>query len=340
MTGVNMNSEKLRYTSVTGDQVEEEATSVSGLVTDPGGRPLRYREIKLGPAGRLATQLAAVAGDEDGYQAIDNEILAGLRLSRLVGKGSYPDEVGRLIGYHADGTEPFVLLEPYRGEPVDEIAGQLETEDRVRFETSLLTAAAWVQAAGIAHRGLSPDTVRWDSRTRTVQVTGFWLATVFGAPRQPAGAGSWAAPEQRPGRAQGTVGDRDDVWAVGRLIFYVVTGAEPDGLDVIEAVQELAPLLAGVFGPPDSRPSVREMLAGRLGVRVPPLPAAPEGQDLAVGRAEFWEIYHRKSGGTGQAPDPAAPAGTQPQRRRRIAALWAGIVGALVVAVAIRLAIG
>jgi hypothetical protein len=338
-------SEKLRYTSVTGEQVEEEMTAATELVPDPGGRPLRERAITLGAGSgsdgvRSAWQIAAAAGDEDGYEAIDNEILAGLRLFRLVGRGSYPGEVGRLIGYHADGTEPFVLVEPYRGEPVAKIAGRLVTQDRIRFEASLLTAVAWLQAAGIAHRGISPDTVRWDDRTRTAQITGFSLATVFGAPRRPVGTGRWVAPEQRPGRAGGAVGDRDDIWAAGRLIFYVIAGVEPDGLDVIEADPELAPLLAGIFGPPESRPSVREMLVGRLGARGQLPPMAADDPDLAAGRAEFWEIYHRKNGGVGSTPVPAGQAGTRPPRRRRVTALWAGIVGALMVVVAIRLAIG
>ena len=334
-----MISEKLRYTGLHGEPAEEEASVESDLAPDPDGRPLRTRELKLG-GGRRARQIMAMADDAVGYEMIDNEILAGLHLSRLAGSGSYPGEVGRLIGYHADGVEPFALVEPYRGVPVTEIAGRLLTADRRRFQVSVLTGLRWLQAAGIAHRGIGPATVRWDEQTRTAQITDFALATIIGAPRQALGATPWAAPEQRPGRASGEVGDRDDIWAAGRLIFYVVTGEEPADRDAILAEPELAQLLAGVFGPPEQRPSGRDMLVGRLNARDPVPPRPVEDPALARGRAEFWEYHNRRHG----TATPTAAAGGQTrapaQRRRWAAGLWASIAGVLLLAVLIWLAAG
>jgi serine/threonine protein kinase len=279
--------------------------------------------------------------DEVGYEMIDHEILAGLQLARQVGSGRYPPELGRLVGYRADGTEPFALVEPYRGIPVTLIAGKLLTGDRRRFEISLLTGLRWLQAAGIAHRGIGPNTVRWDEQSRSAQITDFALATIFGAPRQAVGTTPWAAPEQRLGRADGEVTDRDDIWAAGRLIFYVITGEEPADREVISAEPELAQLLAGVFGPPEDRPSCRDMLVGRLNVRDPVPPRPAEDPVLARGRAEFWDYHSRKHSVTGSATSvPAAQAGTAARRRRRITALWSGLVGVLVLAVIIHLAGG
>jgi serine/threonine protein kinase len=329
-----MIAEKLRYTGLRGEPVEEEGTAWSETTRHPGGHPLQVRELRLGQ-GRPTSQLMAVAGDEAGYEMIDNEILSGLQLYRLAGSDHYPPELSRLVGYNADDVESFVLLEPYRGGPVGEIAGKLLTADRRRFEVSLLTGLRWLGLAGIAHRDIGPHTVRWDAQSRTAQITDFTSATIFGAPRQAVGSPPWAAPEQRAGRVDGEVGERDDIWAAARLIFYVITGEEPADRDSILNEPELAQLLEGVFGPPDGRPTCRELLVSRLGARdlVPPL--ATEDPVLAQGRAEFWEHHNRMHPSAPASSTSTPQTGNSPRRWKRIFMVSVGIVGALLLAVVI-----
>ncbi|GGS64157.1 hypothetical protein ACFFV7_01550 [Nonomuraea spiralis] len=264
----------------------------------------------------------AAPGPGAGYDALDNEILAGLRLSRLCGAGPYPSEVSRLIGYEADGELPFVLLAPYRGRPVGGTLGRILPSESLPFQRSLLTGLRWTSAAGIAHRALSPETVHWD--TVCAQITGFTEAAPAGTPRSVAGAPPWWAPEQRPGQAGGVVTGDDDVWAAGRLIFCVATGRAPERADLADAPPDLARLLQGVFGPPEGRPSVRELLR-RLDAADP----VPRGlsPDVALerGRADFFALRARKHPQTVPAaePEPAwpAPAGPtipdEPSRRGR-----------------------
>jgi serine/threonine protein kinase len=318
--------------------VEEEISAVTGLATHPDGPSLRNREIRLGP-DRLVSQVMTLVGYEAGYEKIDNEILAGLRLCRMAGTGGYPPEVSRLVGYSADDIEAFVLLEPYRGVPVTEIAGKLLTGDRRQFEVSLLTGLRWLGLVGIAHRGIGPDTVRWDERSRTAQITDFTSATVFGVPRQAVRSAPWAAPEQRLGRAAGEVSDRDDIWAAGRLIFYVITGDEPADRDSLLAEPELARLLDGVFGPPEARPACRDLLVGRLGVRDPVPPQPAEDPVLAEGRAEFWDHRGRPQTKGSPSGSPAANERSFLRRRKGTVAVAAGVIALLLAVVVISIVI-
>ncbi|MFI7106433.1 hypothetical protein ACIBK9_09015 [Nonomuraea sp. NPDC050227] len=274
----------------------------------PDGRQREARHV--GPAA---------AGPGSGYDALDNEILAGLRLSRLCGSAPYPPQVSRLIGYEADGELPFVLLEPYRGKPVGGTLGRILPSENLPFQRSLLTGLRWTSAAGIAHRALSPETVHWD--TVCAQITGFAEAALAGTPRSVAGAPPWWAPEQRPGQTAGVVTGEDDVWAAGRLIFWVATGRAPERADLADAPPDLARLLRGVFGPPEGRPSVRELLR-RLDVPDP----VPRGMspDVALerGRADFFALRalkHPQTAPVAEAepvpPVPAAPE--EPARRGR-----------------------
>ena len=162
-----------------------------------------------------------------GYDRLDNEILAGRLLYEVAGWGGYPPEVTCLYGDEATSADPYALFEPYRGEPLSQVGTHLFTDEQEAFEVSLLTGLCWLAAAGIAHRTLSPDTVLWDSQRRRAQITDFSRSTVFGAPREAiAGSPNWVAREARPGRASSIVSERDDIWAAGRLIFYVRSQGE------------------------------------------------------------------------------------------------------------------
>jgi serine/threonine protein kinase len=317
-------SEKLRYRTVRGETVEVEAIPETADV-QPCLPPLQARQLRLeAPDGpRIVRQVRRheTAADETAYELIDNQVLAGLRLGRLAREREYPQVVSRLVGYDSDSAEPYVLLEPYRGRPIGESAGKLLTAERRSFQVSLLTALSWLVEARVVHRGLSPRTILWDGRS--VQITDFSFAALPGTPRTVAGTPPWAAPEQRGGqRTTGDISDRDDVWAAGRLIHYVLTGTELTNAAHLEDDSELAALLRNVFFAPTKRPTVEELIA-RLSVEGETAPRGL-GVDPVLERArqDFYRHRVRKhpdvADGDGESTTepPATPALSPVPRRR------------------------
>jgi serine/threonine protein kinase len=237
-------------------------------------------------------QLRVIPGPDRsaGYERLDNEILAGRRLHEVTEGVGYPPVLSHLYGDEAESADPYALLEPYRGEPLDAVVGQMMKGEQLAFEVSLLTGLGWLEAAGIAHRGLSPSTVRWDGRRQQAQITDFSLSTVFRVPREAIGPADWVGPEQRPGeKASGLVTERDDMHAAGRLIYYVRSqGEQLQSASQLagDAFADLVPL----FGQPDRRPTARALLAGRPGVG-DPIPRGFSSDARLKGgyeRFDFW----------------------------------------------------
>ncbi|MFC4591236.1 serine/threonine-protein kinase [Sphaerisporangium corydalis] len=316
--------QRLVFLDVRGVQEEATVTAV-GEDPLPVGSHLRSRSLTLEYVDGTPNEvlhLSPELGRSAGYDALDNEILAGLRLSRLCGSYPYPSCVSRLLGYEAHGEHPFALLAPYRGEPVGSTGGRILPTEKSAFQRSLLAGVRWVSAAGIAHRALSPFNVHWDGMS--AQITGFSDATIAGAPRAVVGVPPWQAPEQRPGQVNGAVTDKDDVWAAGRLIYYVSTGRDLVRGDQVCDEPDLAHLLGGIFGPIGERPSVRELL-DRLNLADPVPRLAVPDTDLRQWRAEFLRLRACKHPHTVDRDKPSAPSGTtpkpsEPPRRRR--RLW------------------
>jgi hypothetical protein len=304
---------KLNYRAIDGSEVHDEAAVLGEDVVPPA--PLRARRLQLRD-GTEVMQLFPGRDDQvTDHDRLDSEILAGLRLAWLAddiakasdsslarprAPASYPPQLSRLHGYEPDVAEPFALLYPYRGETVGTAGRRLLPAQYLGFQVSLLEGLRWLAAAGVAHRGISPATVRWDGENSRVQITGFSLATVLGAPREVVGAPPWAAPEQRVGQVGGLVTDRDDVWAAGRLMYLVLTGETLRGPDQLAESPGLANLLDGVFGPPEGRPTALELL-GRLPAS-DPIPRRWDADQLKPGRERFAAARAAKYA----APRPAA----------------------------------
>jgi len=293
--------EELAYLSAAGDAVRNEAVEVG----TPGPAPeyLSARSVTLAD-GTTARQL--LTGDRDresGYQRLDNEILAGIRLARIAPSGAYPPEVSRLLGYEPSSAAPFALLEPYRGDAIAEVGRRMLPDDQRRFQVSLLAGLCWLAAAGVVHRALGPSAVLWDGQR--VQITDFSRATVVGAPREDIGEPPWAAPEQRRGQVAGLASHRDDVWAAGQLIHFVRTGQLPADPGQLAGGPDLEALLAGVFGPAEDRPSARCLLTERLR-QASPVPDYPDVDPLERGRQRFAELRARKHPGASPAGGAAA----------------------------------
>ncbi|HET9898782.1 MAG TPA: serine/threonine-protein kinase [Streptosporangiaceae bacterium] len=270
----------------------------------------RLRELQLSDGSRvwqviLAEDAASGAGLTAGFERVDNEILAGLRLHRVVQRHglSYPVQLGQLVGYEAASAQPYALLRPWRGQPASVAIRRMQPAERERFGVSLLKGLSWLAAAGISHRGISPDSVRWDYELQEVQITDFSLATVTGAPRTGIGRQPWAGPEQRPGSAAGYVSDRDDLWGAGQLIYYLHSGELLTGPADLRAQPHLARVIGNLFSEPASRPAAREVLAA---INVSdPVPAQSREDPLERGR----ELFRLAMAGLSQAAMPAGEAG-------------------------------
>lgn len=224
--------EELTFRKVTGRKVRIAASAGHDEAAAP--EYLAARRVRLADGTELRQVRVTGTGTERkvGYERLDNELLAGIRLLEVTGSADYPPEASRLFGYEAASAEPFALLEPYRGEPLTVAVQYLMGTEQHQFQVSLLKGLCWIAAAGIAHRGIAPSTVRWDGQQ--AKVTDFSLATLIGAPREVIGTPPWAAREQRPGTADGWISAQDDIWAAGRLIFYVSTHEELTSRSQIE----------------------------------------------------------------------------------------------------------
>jgi serine/threonine protein kinase len=263
----------------------------------PAGESLTVRTVWLEdgtPNGVELLQHRPVGGDrrQDGYLRLDNEILAGRRLHEVAGWPGYPPEVIRLYGDECASADPFALFEPCRGEPLREVGEYLDSHAFDQFMAGLLTALCWLAGAGIAHRAISPDTILWDSDDAKVRLTDFSRSAPFGAARVPVGGSmAWVAPESRPDTCFGLVGPRDDVWAAARLLYFVRSRGQNlenrAQLAEIGLAQMFNGMLERVFGPPEDRPTARDLVEHGLRRRHI-LPSVEDGgKRLIQGRASF-----------------------------------------------------
>jgi len=289
---------KLQFRRITQELVDTEAQLDDAEF--PAGEFLMARKVWLKDGPEL-WQHRPTSGSQrrDGYERLDNEILAGRRLYEVADWGRYPPEVACLYGDEATSAEPYALFEPYQGRPLSEVGTYILDEEFDEFQASLLAGLCWLAAAGIAHRGINPDTVLWDSQQHRVQITDFSKCTVFGVPRTPVtGSSAWIPKEQRPGTVYGSVGPRDDMWAAGQLIFFV----QNQGEDLVDRRQITASgldtfyngMFDQVLGPPERRPTASELLEHGLRRRNRLPDAAAGSARLKTGRARFLEARQRR----------------------------------------------
>lgn len=297
--------EKLSFRRATTYDWEDVDITRAGNVAIPAGEYLRGQDVELSADGTQLREhrVASRVHRSEGYGRIDNEILAGRRLHELAGGSGYPLELACLYGDYDDKAtvaDPFTLFEPYRGEPLRKVVGRLFPAQQEAVQIGLLTGLCWLSNAGLAHRSINPDTVLWDGDGEQVQLTDFSQATVFGASRTPmSGRLDWVAKEQRPGETYGTVGPGDDIWAAGRLIFYILTqGEQPHSRDQLTRLG-LDQLLHGVFDRPEERPAAGELLR-RMGRR-DTVPRLQDNVRLREGQRHFLTVRERKHPG---APIP------------------------------------
>jgi hypothetical protein len=270
---------QVRARTIAGVQCTIRMTVLGELATPGTQLPTRLVAVDGGPPLLQKWVSRTESGEPGPLDALDREILATHRFALTFWHRAYPAELPRLWYYSVDSNEPFVLLELYRGRPVAEVLQWLGPHDRYQLQLGLLRALQLAGWAGTTHGRVSLETLRWDSRTRTVQLTDFEQASPLGGHN----ANGWP------------VDVRDDVrdagLAIWRVSYPAHTGSSAP--DLMLDGGALANPLAGVFvDPPAARPTL-ETLLGRLSGRAEP-PVASPGVSLREGQQAFDQLLDRK----------------------------------------------
>ena len=189
------------------------------------------------PDGRLVVLKfpePALLGDPGVYERFKRELAIGQRVS----DPGVPRAIE--IGDGADG--PYLVLEYIEGQPFRQYLknhAPLPVEEAVGIASQLARALENVHRAGVYHRDLKPENLVI-STDGTVHIIDFGIALLEGARRvtwrflsDAMGTPDYMAPEQ----IQGKRGDaRTDVYALGIMLYEMVTGSVPFPGDNILAV--------------------------------------------------------------------------------------------------------
>mgnify|MGYP001219763418 CR=1 FL=1 len=219
-----------------------------------GASSLVYRAKQLRPPREVA--LKVLRTDSLGPGALERfereaEILATLQhpgIAQVLGVGVAPT--------YPDGT-PWIAMELVRGSTLDAFVATVRPplSARLRVFVELCHALAHAHQRSIVHRDLKPSNVMVDEHGR-VRVLDFGLARLVGessasGPHETRsgallGTPAYMAPEQARGE-HGSVGPRADIYALGVMLFELVSGRLPlevdqlELLDALRAVSEVEP---------------------------------------------------------------------------------------------------
>ena len=178
------------------------------------------------------------------------------REGKILGQLAHP-HIAELIdaGVSPDG-QPYLVLEYVQGKQIDEYcdAHMLGLDARIRLFLDVLAAVAHAHANLIVHRDIKPPNVLI-SNDGKVKLLDFGVSKLLGDTGKDgtatltieSGAGltpQFAAPEQITG---GAITTATDVYALGVLLFLLLTGQHPAGpgrrspADLVKAITEMDP---------------------------------------------------------------------------------------------------
>lgn len=195
-----------------------------------GGMGAVYVVEQLGTARERALKLMhpQIASDDKAIERFEREAQVASKIES--------DHVVEVIGAGVDveTATPWLCMELLKGETLAdrcEKAGRLSREDALEVIKQLGHALSAAHRAGIVHRDLKPENIflatpRREGVPFTLKVLDFGVAALVADAQgakttQGVGSPMWMAPEQTN---VGRVTTATDVWALGLIAFYLITG--------------------------------------------------------------------------------------------------------------------
>jgi serine/threonine-protein kinase len=197
------------------------------------------------------------AGDEEARQRF-------LREGYVANRVAHPGAVTVLDDDIAEDGSPFLVMELLEGETLEQRAvarpGRRLTPGEVAFVADrLLDVLAAAHDKGIVHRDIKPENV-FLTRAGDVRILDFGIARLREAQHGPGrltevgsvmGTPAFMPPEQALGHTA-AIDPRTDIWALGAVLFYALTGRvihEADTVNkvLLSAMTRPAPPLASLL---------------------------------------------------------------------------------------------
>jgi len=239
-----------------------------------GGMGAVYVVEQLGTARERALKLMhpQIASDEKSIERFQREAQVASKIDS--------DHVVEVIaaGVERASSTPWLCMELLKGETLDDRVqrtGRLSREDAIEVVKQLGHALSAAHRAGIVHRDLKPENIflaapRREGVPFTLKVLDFGVAALVADAQgakttQGVGSPMWMAPEQTN---VGRVTTATDVWALGLIAFYLLTGKAFWKSPTIEGSSLTALLVEMMVEEmPPATKRAEELLAGGL---VPP----------------------------------------------------------------------
>ncbi len=162
-----------------------------------------------------------------------------LREAKAAGMLSHPNIV-TIFDVGEIESRPYIAMELLNGGPLDEMipaGAELPLRDVLTLGIQIANALDYAHSRGIFHRDVKPANIIRLADGKTVKLVDFGIAHVAAGDSMDAttagtimGTPHYMSPEQARG---GTVDARSDLWAVGVMLYQLLTGKRPFNADSI-----------------------------------------------------------------------------------------------------------
>lgn len=211
----------------------------------------------------------------------DRGLTRELRSEAFLQSALVHPNIVRTIGLNTRHDPPFFVMEFVEGISFRDLLRRkkrISPAQSARVAAQVLEALEFAHARGVVHRDIKPGNVICGADGR-VRVTDFGLSQVCdadasgmkhsgglkgAAPRLVPGTALYMAPEQRRGQA---VDGRADVYAVGVVLFEMLTGELPSGCDLPSEMNPRVPAELDAIVKRAMKSDARQRYAGAAAMR-------------------------------------------------------------------------